>query len=88
MTEWRPIDTAPQNNVPFIGAYKVEDRKGVEPYWVINIIWDNPSTPYISNEGYGKFGVNIYRGWLCLVGDDVPIDYKVTHWMPLPEPPK
>ncbi len=39
---------------------------------------------YADNDGYWAIGVSFYDGCEFRIG----LAYKVTHWMPLPEPPK
>ena len=39
---------------------------------------------YCDNDGYWNIGVSFYDGHEFHIG----LEYKVTHWMPLPEAPK
>ena len=39
---------------------------------------------YCDNDGYWDIGVSFYDGHEFHIG----LEYKVTHWMPLPEAPK
>ena len=39
---------------------------------------------YCDNDGYWSIGVSFYDGHEFHIG----LEYKVTHWMPLPEAPK
>lgn len=39
---------------------------------------------YCDDDGYWAIGVSFYNGKEF----DIGLAYKVTHWMPLPEPPK
>ena len=39
---------------------------------------------YCDNDGYWAIGICFYDGEKFQMG----LSYKVTHWMPLPEPPK
>ena len=39
---------------------------------------------YCDNDDYWAIGVCLYDGEKFWIG----LSYKVTHWMPLPEPPK
>ena len=39
---------------------------------------------YCDNDGYWAIGLTFYDGNKFVIGKE----YKITHWMPLPEPPK
>ena len=39
---------------------------------------------YCDDDGYWAIGISFYDGHKFSIG----LEYKVTHWMPLPEPPK
>ena len=39
---------------------------------------------YCDNDGYWVIGLTFYDGNKFVIGKE----YKITHWMPLPEPPK
>ena len=72
MTKWRPIKSAPKD----------EKRRllGFDPRFGIAII---------KYDGWSDGGFDVDPG-LIEVGDGgyFPYDYKPTHWLPLPAPPK
>lgn len=76
MSEWQPIETAPKNGTPILGC-TVLDEAGYESWgWPSTIVW----AAYHPNA----------RGKECwrtshVCGNKME---AVTHWMPLPEPPK
>lgn len=45
--------------------------------------YDDESDDYIVPEGWWEYMEYAHDEWTCIAIDDV-----VTHWMPLPEPPK
>lgn len=78
MSEWQPIETAPKDGTEFIAFCEDGD------YWLIR--WfPTPSENEHLLERYASA-----RGAWCAgkdVGEAVVIPC-LSHWMPLPEPPK
>lgn len=74
MTEWKPIETAPKDRAEILAS---------SPYGDLSIVrWD---------ERAGKW-VGMCEGSLVVETEgDWGTEYRypfVTHWMPLPEPPR
>lgn len=79
---WRPIDTAPKDEMAVL-LYIPEERpahEGSSPvcYW----------SAYNATGGGGYIGGD---GWVvCFSGEDLFLHFSTapTHWQPLPEPPQ
>lgn len=77
MTEWQPIETAPDDKTPVLIAVPNKDRDG---YLVGEAYFDG------EHDGWWWAGTDYgdYHG-----GPIIEVNYwPPTHWMPLPEPPQ
>lgn len=80
---WRPIGTvmdAPKDEFGVIhGVLIAFGNEGIAHCYF---------DPYYAKDGSGYEG---YSGWLieyCSEPVELHLSHKMTHWMPLPEPPK
>lgn len=76
MSEWQPIETAPNGPVLVFGVFAGE----------IHGPDDAPSIG-VAYRGSGRGDYPGYK-WVGTQGDAYAVWCKPTHWMPLPEPPK
>ena len=75
MSEWQPIDTAPDDGTTIL-VYRADS--GVF------------TAHYVEEDAHLASAMNPPEGdyfWFSTCGDDLTADMP-THWMPLPEPPK
>ncbi|WP_373318459.1 DUF551 domain-containing protein [Laribacter hongkongensis] len=71
--EWQPIETAPKDGTEFDAWSKFGGR-------VPNVFWGNPTSSRTTSK---CFCVYEYEWHVVPV-----LDNTLTHWMPLPAPPK
>ena len=78
--EWHPIETAPRDGTPidlWVQPYNGRCHRRVDMWWLKSQKW------------HGWRGGACHIGLNGLpVGDYIPSNHKVTHWMPLPAPPE
>ena len=77
MTDWQPIDTAPKDGTYILLGWP--RKHGPESGIVLIGAWLNIESADV-NEPEGWWGWNDYLGFAKVA--------FMTHWMPLPEPPK
>lgn len=78
MTEWKPIETAPEHEPILVWVPGV--NRGLDSAEVV-IILRSEHDP--SGRGYSIWTNGGPNG-----GSDMDFKHNPTHWMPLPEPPK
>lgn len=75
MSQWQPIETAPQDGTEILLGHWFAEGNGYwgDPRW----LWQ--ASGRIDEEGV----------WVDFVDDHInPVNFRsVTHWMPLPKPP-
>ena len=74
MSEWRPIETAPKDYVTEFDGWNGER--------ITNVSWAHPE---YSPKGHFAWCVSEYVHHHGYANVEV---YRLTHWMPLPAPPK
>jgi len=72
--QWQDIDTCPQNELVFVGAY----IDGVFQFYKSEQFFDK------GNELEGEY----YSGWVFSQDDGCIEDRELTHWKPSPKPPE
>lgn len=72
--QWLPIDSAPKDGTE-IDVW-VTNQHGMDGYRHTYVKWDS---------GAWRFYSHILHRWMKV---EVEFGAKVTHWMPLPEPPQ
>ena len=72
MTDWQPIETAPKDGTSILVTIFHDDGS----YWGQDIVWWDDWTKFWASGGYD---------WMKVKYDDTE---NITHWMPLPPPPK
>ncbi len=87
MSEWQPIDTAPKDGTKILG-WAADEEDG----WEIMVVsWaeaqHDPESEFAEHDA-GWNGRILYPGHLSNDDDPCPPTFTITHWMPLPEPPK
>lgn len=70
---WRPIATAPKDGTRFDG-WLVCDRFGVSPHRIADVKWSRTLESWAAP-------------WRGMSDCAFPDHCRLTHWMPLPEPP-
>jgi hypothetical protein len=77
MSEWQPIETAPQDGEPIL-IWKPAERMVGE--YMMAAYWHDDADGFVPVGGIYKQG---YRSSVTGTDQGYP-----THWMPLPAPPK
>jgi hypothetical protein len=70
---WQPIETAPRDGTPIL-VWPVKGADGIIPYVVLPFTHTNAGVVFVT--------------WIEAAGEVWATFNDVTHWMPLPEPPK
>ncbi len=84
MSDWQPIDTAPQNGTRFLAFVPGDDLD----LPVIGVAFWDAGSPSVRFEATKD--PNLWRREIIENGHFVMEGgwYSPTHWMPLPEPPR
>lgn len=81
MSDWQPIETAPKDGTWFMAARFPSDPKGPE--------FEIGAYDPVYSDRYTEEGGGLYRKERVAIYDWRGFDnfHRMTHWMPLPEPP-
>jgi hypothetical protein len=86
MSEWQPIETAPEDNVAVIFFYAKRERRNsngdIISFGPIRDVAEATEIGFFQNGCWCESGTghSVFEGWQDQ--SDTP-----THWMPLPAPP-
>lgn len=80
--EWQPIKTAPKDGT-IIDLWHKEFHRQTDCMWGLPHHTCGEAGRYCDSEWHGA-----KRGWVDTTFNDFVVDGTLTHWMPLPEPPK
>lgn len=72
MRDWQPIETAPKDGSWLIGYAPEEQKPFYNPQTLAVFCFSNGGWMAVHNESQSIYG---------------PPFFRLTHWMPLPEPP-
>jgi len=85
MTEWQPIDTAPQPYAGFVllaVKWKSWDgQRHIGYKWQTRIgFWDDNGSRWLDASCFGRYREGKIKGHGYVI-------HNITHWMPIPNPP-
>jgi len=83
VSDWQPIETAPRDGTPILLFW---DEGHLDSRFVGYFDTEANEAPHRDNRSMYPFGPFVWR--ISMADCGAVAEELVTHWMPLPEPPK